>query len=57
MVKKMWKDENTTDKWKNENLKTIISRMRGWQLETFKESYDHKVKEGISLYKKNQLKK
>ena len=48
----MWKDENTTDKWKNENLKTIISRMRGWQLETFKESYDHKVKEGISLYKK-----
>ena len=55
--KKMWKDENTTDKWKNENLKTIISRMRGWQLETFKESYDHKVKEGISLYKKNQLKK
>ena len=53
----MWKDENTTDKWKNENLKTIISRMRGWQLETFMESYDHKVKEGISLYKKNQLKK
>ena len=54
--KRMWKDENTTDEWKNENLKTIISRMRGWQLETFKESYDHKVKEGISLYKKNQLK-
>ncbi len=54
--KRMCKDENTTDEWKKENLKTIVRRMRGWQLETFKESYDHKVKEGISLYKKNQLK-
>ena len=53
--KRMRKDENTTDEWKNENLKTIISRMRGWQLETFKESYDHKVKEGISLFKKKLL--
>ena len=27
----------------------------GWQLETFKESYNHKIKQGISLFKKNQL--
>ena len=27
------------DQWKEENLKLIITRMQGWQLETFKESY------------------
>ena len=26
--------------------------MRGWQLETFKESYEYKLKNGISLFKK-----
>ena len=53
--KKQWKDENSTDKWKEENLKTVIMRMQGWQLETFKESYDHKKSKGISLFKKNLL--
>jgi len=54
--KKLWKDENTKDQWKEENLKLIMNRMRGWQLETFKESYSFKKKEGISLFKKNLLK-
>ena len=36
--KKQWKDENISDDWKEENLKIIITRMQGWQLETFKES-------------------
>ena len=36
-------------------FKLIISRMQGWQLKTFKESYSHKKKNGISLFKKNQL--
>ena len=31
--------------------------MSGWQLTTFKESYDHKVKKGVSLFKKSQLNK
>ena len=53
--KKFWKDENTKNQWKEKNLQLIISRMQGWQLETFKESYDHKKNEGISLFKKNQL--
>ena len=48
--KKQWKDENVTDIWKEENLKLIITRMQGWQLETFKESYNHKIKEGVSLF-------
>ena len=53
--KKFWKDENTADDWKEENLKIILTRMKGWQLETFKESYDHKKNKGISLFKKNLL--
>ena len=52
-----WKDEKTTNNWKSENLKIIISRMKGWQLETFKESYNHKINQGISLYKKKLLEK
>jgi hypothetical protein len=55
--KKLWKDENAKDQWKEENLKIIITRMQGWQLETFKESYEHKKNKGISLFKKEQLDK
>ena len=51
--KKIWKDEKTSDDWKKENLNLIKTRMKGWQLDTFEESYKNKVKEGISLYKKN----
>ena len=54
--KKLWKDEDAKDQWKEENLKIIITRMQGWQLETFKESYEHKKNKGISLFKENQLK-
>ncbi len=55
--KKSWKDENTKYEWKQENLKVIITRMQGWQLETFKQSYEHKIQKGISLFKKNTLEK
>ena len=41
--------------WKDENLKIIVKRMQGWQLETFNESYEHKKNKGISLFKKNLL--
>ena len=40
----IWKDKNTTDEWKIENLKKIQKRLNGWQLESFKESYDNKEK-------------
>ena len=53
--KRKWKEDKTQNEWKIENLKTIQDRMQGWQLETFKESYDHKKNKGISLFKKNQL--
>ena len=48
--KKMWKSENTENYWKIENLEIIVTRMSGWQLDTFNESYEYKLKEGISLY-------
>ena len=51
--KKLWKEENTKDEWKLNNLKEIQNRMSGWQLETFKESYKHKTEHGISLFKKS----
>ena len=54
--KKIWKDENTSEKWKEENLKEIQKRLNGWQLESFKESYEHKVNKGISIFKKENLK-
>ena len=53
--KKLWKDENTNDEWKSKNLETITIRMEGWQLDTFKESYNHKVNNGITLFKTNLL--
>ena len=55
--KKLWKEEKTDEKWKQENLHLITSRMQGWQLETFKESYDYKKDKGISLFKKKLLEK
>ena len=53
--KKIWKDEKTTEEWKKNNLKEITKRMSGWQLESFKESYEHKTKSGISLFKKYSI--
>ena len=51
--KKLWKLENTNDQWKNDNLANIKKRLAGWQLESFKNSYKHKIENGISLYKKS----
>tara|TARA_B100001093_G_scaffold236265_1_gene226354 strand:- start:2405 stop:2656 length:252 start_codon:yes stop_codon:yes gene_type:complete len=54
--KKIWKLEKTTDKWKEDNLKTTKKRLTGWQLESFIESYGYKIQSGMSLYKKNIIK-
>ncbi len=54
--KKNWKSESCTDEWKQKNLKEIQERLKGWQLESFKESYKNKVENGISLYKKELIK-
>ena len=48
--KRLWKDEKITNRWKTKNLEEIVSRMTGWQLNTFKESYDHKIKNYRSFF-------
>ena len=54
--KKSWKLEETTDNWKKKNLNNILQRLTGWQLKSFKDSYQHKIKNGISLFKQNLIK-
>ena len=54
--KKKWKDEKTSDDWKKNNLFELKKRLTGWQLESYKESYEHKLKNGVSLFKKQNLK-
>tara|TARA_B110001452_G_scaffold162479_1_gene135232 strand:+ start:83 stop:331 length:249 start_codon:yes stop_codon:yes gene_type:complete len=54
--KKLWKLEVTTDLWKKENLLSLKKRLTGWQLESFNESYQHKIDNGISLFKKSLIK-
>ena len=51
--KKLWKLEDTTNQWKNNNLTLIQERLTGWQLEGFKDSYKYKLENSISLFKKN----
>ena len=38
------------------NLNEIEKRLTGWQFESFKESYSYKIKNGMSLFKKNLIK-
>ena len=54
--KKNWKDQKTTDQWKEKNLEEIQTRLTGWQLESFKESYKNKLENGVSLFKKEMMK-
>ena len=53
--KRMWKDENTNDNWKKNNLEEIQNRMSGWQLKSFKESYKFKIENGLSMIKQKKL--
>tara|TARA_B100000029_G_scaffold254492_1_gene251302 strand:- start:541 stop:798 length:258 start_codon:yes stop_codon:yes gene_type:complete len=53
--KKLWKEKSTSDEWKKNNIEQIQKRMNGWQLESFKESYEFKIKNGISLFKKKNI--
>ena len=54
--KRIWKVEETNDEWKKKNLIEIKSRLKGWQLESFEDSYKNKIENGISLFKKEMLK-
>ena len=51
--KKIWKDPNTKDQWKLENLYMLKKRMSESQLKTFERSYEEKLKFGKLVYSKN----
>ena len=53
--KKVWKDENTSNEWKLNNIEELRSRLDGWQLEAFNKSYKSKLETGLSLIKKKLL--
>tara|TARA_Y100000816_G_C25901377_1_gene470202 strand:+ start:102 stop:359 length:258 start_codon:yes stop_codon:yes gene_type:complete len=53
--KKNWKDENTNDTWKKNNLEEIKKRMSGWQLDSFTESYKFKIENGVSIIKHKKI--
>ena len=47
----IWKNLDTTNLWKEENLKLIRERLSGWQRDAFDKSYNNKKKTGMSLIK------
>ena len=53
--KKMWKNENTGDEWKKNNLIEIQKRLSGWHLQSFIDSYKYKTENGISLINKKKI--
>ena len=55
--KKIWKDPNTKNNWKIENLKRLKSRMIESQLKTFVRSYNEKIEFGKLVYSKHLQKK
>ena len=50
--KKIWKDENTKNEWKENNLIELKDRLSDWHLNAFEGSYKSKVETGLSLIKK-----
>ena len=53
--KKIWKDPETSDEWKINNLELLRTRLNGWQKDAFDKSYAYKKENGISLIKKRLL--
>ena len=54
--KKIWKNPETTDSWKEENLIVLKNRMSETQIKTFNQSYSEKKEFGKMVYSK-KLKK
>ena len=51
--KKIWKNLDTTDQWKVENLKILKSRMSETQKKVFEKSYKEKLEFGKLVYTKS----
>ena len=55
--KKIWKNPETTNSWKVNNLNTLRNRMSETQLKTFNQSYNEKIEFGKMVYSKKLKKK
>ena len=53
--KKLWKNDETSNQWKINNLRETKERLSSWQLEAFEKSYNLKIETGLSLIKKKLL--
>ena len=51
--KKLWKNPDTKNSWKLENLNILKKRMSISQLKTFERSYKEKLEFGKLVYSKN----
>jgi len=48
----VWKNPDTLNSWKKENLIILKERLVGWQRDAFDKSYLYKQQTGMSLIKK-----
>ena len=51
----IWKNTDTLNSWKKENLKILKERLSGWQKDAFEKSYICKQQTGMSLIKKKLM--
>ena len=51
----IWKNTDTLNNWKKENLKILKDRLSGWQKDAFEKSYICKQQTGMSLIKKKLM--
>ena len=51
----IWKNPETSNSWKEDNLLTIKERLTGWQQEAFSKSYKNKKQTGMSLIKQKLM--
>ena len=53
--KSNWKEPETTNVWKQENLLTLRDRLTGWQQLAFDKSYENKKNTGNSLLRQKLI--
>ena len=51
--KDIWKDENTSNEWKQNNLSELKSRLSDWQLKHLKNLINLRLKQVYLLLRKN----
>ena len=51
----IWKNTDTLNNWKKENLKILKERLSGWQKNAFEKSYICKQQTGMSLIKRKLM--